>query len=182
VVKFERLLFFLSTARFSDLTILVKDSKAMEADRAAGRKKVERKVETPFFSPSALNFFGFDRDAVTWNEFFTEWVARPYTNGLRKSHQEIDDRLRVYEPGILPAWNTLYDIFTEIGACEDGVNLLPTKIGYTQRLDDEIAPSAKLITLWRRLRSIAHRERIPSVSIREGSVPAPQARRRRRGG
>jgi hypothetical protein len=182
VVKFERLLFFLSTARFSDLTILVKDKKGMEADRAARRKKVERKVETPFFSPSVLSFFGFDRDAVVWNDFFTEWVARPYTNGLRKSHQEIDDRLRVLDPGILPAWNTLYDIFTEIGTCEDGVNLLPTKIGYTQRLDDEIAPSAKLITLWRRLRLIAHRERIPSVSIREGSVPAPEARRRRRGG
>jgi hypothetical protein len=74
VVKFERLLFLLSTARFSDLTILVKDKKAMEADQAAGRKKVERKVETPFFSPSVLNFFGFDRDAATWNEFFTEWV------------------------------------------------------------------------------------------------------------
>jgi len=123
-----------------------------------------------------------DRDSVAWSEFFTEWVARPYTNGLRKTHERIDDRLRVYDPGILPAWNTLYDIFTEIGACEDGVNLLPTKIGYTQRLDDEIAPSAKLITLWRQLRVIAHRERIPSVSIREGYVQAPEARRRRRGG
>nr|QDH89142.1 MAG: hypothetical protein H2Bulk3671919_000002 [Mitovirus sp.] len=101
---------------------------------------------------------------------------------MRKTHEAIDDRLRVYEPGILPAWNTLYDIFTEIGACEDGVNLLPTKVGYTQRNDDEITPSAKLITLWRRLRVIAHRERISSVSVREGYVDAPQARRRRRGG
>jgi hypothetical protein len=182
VVKFERLLFHLSTARMTDLTIKVKPEVDPSEAKTAGRKKSREMVEKPFFSPSALEFFGMDRDSVIWNDFFTEWVARPYTNGLRKSHEAIDDRLRVYEPGILPAWNTLYDIFTEIGACEEGVNLLPVKIGYTQRLNDEITPSAKLITLWRQLRNIAHRERIPSVSIRVGHVPAPEARRRRRGG
>jgi hypothetical protein len=183
VVKFERLLFLLSTARFSDLTILVEDKESKAQDTAtAGKKKAKKMVEKPFFAPSVKEFFGFDRNEEVWNEFFIEWVARPYTNTLRKAHQEIDDRLRVYDPGILPAWNTLYDIFTEIGACEDGVNLLPIKIGYTQRLNDEITPSAKLITLWRQLRKIARRERISSVSIREGFVPEPVARRRRAGG
>lgn len=182
VVKFERLLLHLSTARMTDLTVLKRDKKAEAEALAAGRKNQKIMAESPFFEESVKEFFGMDRDSTIWNEFFTEWVARPYTNGLRKTHEAIDDRLRVYEPGILPAWNTLYDVFTEIGACEDGVNLLPTKIGYTQRLDDEITPSAKLITLWRRLRSIAHRERIPSVSIRVGNVPEPVARRRRRGG
>jgi hypothetical protein len=182
VVKFERLLFTLSMSRFSDLTVLVEDKTGDGGRPTAGAKKAKKMVERPFFAPSVKEFFGFDRDVETWNEFFTEWVARPYTNTLRKAHQEIDDRLRVYEPGILPAWNTLYDIFTEIGACEDGVNLLPIKIGYTQRLNDEITPSAKLITLWRQLRKIARRERISSVSVREGFVPEPQARRRRAGG
>jgi hypothetical protein len=182
VVKFEQLLFFLSTARMTDLTVLKRDKKLEAEALAAGEKNPKIMTESPFFVESVKEFFGMDRDSTIWNEFFTEWVARPYTNGLRKTHEAIDDRLRVYEPGILPAWNTLYDIFTEIGACEEGVNLLPTKIGYTQRLDDEITPSAKLITLWRQLRKIAHRERIPSVSIREGSVPEPMARRRRRGG
>jgi hypothetical protein len=183
VVKFERLLFLLSTARFSDLTIQVEDKESeAQGTATAGKKKAKKMVEKPFFAPSVKEFFGFDRNEEVWNEFFTEWVARPYTNTLRKSHQEIDDRLRVYDPGILPAWNTLYDIFKEIGACEDGVNLLPIKIGYTQRLNDEITPSAKLITLWRQLRKIARRERISSVSIREGFVPEPVARRRRAGG
>jgi hypothetical protein len=184
VVKFERLLFALSMARFSDLTLLVEDkeSPGPGTKSTAKAKKRVAMVERPFFSKSVLEFFGFDRNAEAWNEFFTEWVARPYTNGLRKTHEQIDDRLRVYEPGILPAWNTLYDIFAEIGACEDGVNLLPSKIGYTQRLNDEITPSAKLITLWRQLRKVARRERISSVSIREGYVDAPVARRRRRGG
>jgi hypothetical protein len=170
-------------AHYTDLTIWRKPAQGEKYDPSTARGKgAELKIEKSFFAPSVKEFFGMDRDPVIWNEFFTEWVARPYTNGLRKSHERIDDRLRVYEPGILPAWNTLYDIFTEIAACEEGVNLLPTKVGYTQRLDDEIAPSAKLITLWRRLRVIAHRERISSVSIREGYVDAPQARRRRRGG
>jgi len=183
VVKFERLLFLLSTALFTDLTVWRKPRQGEEYDPSTARGKgAELKIERSFFAPSVKEFFGMDRDSVVWNDFFTEWVARPYTNGLRKTHEAIDDRLRVYEPGILPAWNTLYDIFTEIGACEDGVNLLPTKVGYTQRNDDEITPSAKLITLWRRLRVIAHRERISSVSVREGYVDAPQARRRRRGG
>jgi hypothetical protein len=183
VVKFERLLFSLSMAHFTDLTVWRKPAQGEKYDASTARGKgSELKIEKSFFAPSVKEFFGMDRDSVVWNEFFTEWVARPYTNGLRKAHERIDDRLRVYEPGILPAWNMLYDIFTEIAACEEGVNLLPTKVGYTQRLDDEIAPSAKLITLWRRLRVIAHRERISSVSIREGYVDAPQARRRRRGG
>jgi hypothetical protein len=183
VVKFERLLFHLSTALYTDLTIWVKPRQGDKYDTSTARGKgAELRIEKSFFASSVKEFFGMDRDPVIWNEFFTEWVARPYTNGLRKAHERIDDRLRVYEPGILPAWDTLYDIFTEIGACEEGVNLLPTKIGYTQRLDDEITPSAKLITLWRRLRVIAHRERISSVSVREGYVDAPMARRRRRGG
>jgi hypothetical protein len=183
VVKFERLLFFLSMTHFTDLTVWRKPVQGEKYDPSTARGKgSELKIEKSFFAPSVKEFFGMDRDSVAWNEFFTEWVARPYTNGLRKAHERIDDRLRVYEPGILPAWNTLYDIFTEIAACEEGVNLLPTKVGYTQRLDDEVAPSAKLITLWRRLRVIAHRERISSVSIRKGYVDAPQARRRRRGG
>jgi hypothetical protein len=183
VVKFERLLFSLSMAAFTDLTVWRKPKQGEKYDPSTARGKGgELKIEKSFFPPSVKEFFGMDRDSVLWNEFFTEWVARPYTNGLRKAHERIDDRLRVYDPGILPAWNTLYDIFTEIGTCEEGVNLLPTKIGYSQRIDDEITPSAKLITLWRRLRVIAHRERISSVSMREGYVDAPVARRRRRGG
>jgi hypothetical protein len=185
VVRFEQLLFALSQSRYSDLTLLkeTEESKEMRSKATAGMKKPRKKLEeTPFFSESVKEFFGFDRNEEAWNEFFTEWVARPYTNGLRKTHEQIDDRLRVYDPGILPAWNSLYEIFTEIGTCEDGVNLLPSKIGWTQRLDDEKAPSAKLITLWRQLRKIARRERISSVSVRAGFVPEPVARRRRRGG
>jgi hypothetical protein len=179
VEKFERLLYSLSTARYSDLTVRVK-AKGDEKNgkRAAGNTNAEKK----FFSESNLELFGFDKDKTLWNEFFTEWIARPFTDGLRKPHEVIDDRLRVLDPSILPAWHTLYDLFKELGTCEEGVNILPNKVEYAYRLDDEKAPSAKLITLWRQLRKIARRERIVSVSIREGSVSEPVARRRRRGG
>jgi len=180
VVKFERLLYDLSTARYSDLTIRVKAKGDVKSgERAAGHTKTE---ERKFFGESNVKFFGFDRDDTLWNEFFTEWIARPFTNGLRKPHEVIDDRLRVLDPSILPAWHTLYDLFKELGTCEEGVNTLPNKVEYAYRLEDDKAPSARLITLWRQLRKIARRERIVSVSIREGFVNAPQARRRRRGG
>jgi hypothetical protein len=179
VAKFERLLYTLSTARYSDLTIRIKPRGSGGAQPTAKGTKLE---EVKFFSESNMKFFGFDRDIVLWNEFFTEWIARPFTDGLRKPHEVIDDRLRVLDPSILPAWNTLYDLFKEIGTCEEGVNILPNKVEYAYRLDDEKAPSARLITLWRQLRKIARRERIVSVSMRPGYVNAPVARRRRRGG
>jgi hypothetical protein len=178
--KFEQLLYVLSTPNYAELKVRVK-SKDHEAKDKVTAKRAQL-VEKPFFSDQTKKFFGFDRNVVEWNEFFVEWVARPYTNSLRKPHEVIDDRLRVLDPSILPAWGTLYELFKEIGTCEEGVNILPNKVEYAYRLDDEKAPSAKLITLWRQLRKIARRERISSVSIREGYEAAPEARRRRRGG
>lgn len=197
LVKFERLLYVLSTAKYLELKVKVKDrtaekSAAPESAIAgsigeaptAGRAKPKKVplVERDFFASVTKTFFGMDINPVLWNEFFTEWVARPYTNSLRKPHEVIDDRLRVLDPDVLPTWSTLTELFEEIGTCEEGVNTLPNKVEYAYRLDDEKAPSAKLITLWRQLKRIARLERTPSVSIRVGFEPAPKVRRRRRGG
>jgi len=165
---------------YVDLKIRVK-SKLEDAKNKATAKGAAWE-EKKFFSQETQNFFDFGRTAVGWNEFFVEWVARPFSNRLRKSFEEIDDRLRVLDPNILPTWSSLYELFKELGASEEGVNLLPSKVEYAYRLDDEKAPSAKLITLWRQLRKIARRERISSVSVREGYVAGPVAKRRRRGG
>jgi len=179
--KFGGLLYYLSVPTFVDLKVRVK-SEDKDAKNKATAKSANAWVEKDFFSGATKEFFGMGTEATTWNEFFVEWVARPYSNRLRKSFEEIDDRLRVLDPSILPAWSTLYELFTELGTSEEGVNLLPQKVEYAYRLNDEKAPSAKLITLWRQLRKIARRERISSVSIREGYEAAPVARRRRRGG
>lgn len=185
LVRFERLLYVLSMPNFSDLKIKVKEKSEAKIGLDAKNKATAKRaklVEKPFFTKGSASFFGFDRNVELWNEFFIEWVARPFTNGLRKTHEKIDDRLRVLDPNILPTWDTLYGLFTEIGTYEGEINRLPNKVEYAYRLDDEKAPSAKLITLWRQLRKIARRERISSVSIREGYVEPPYATRRRRGG
>lgn len=185
LVRFERLLYVLSMPNYAELKIKVKEKSETEIGSEAKDKATAKRaklVEKKFFTEGSASFFGFDRDVTLWNEFFIEWVARPFTNGLRKTHEKIDDRLRVLDPNILPAWDTLYGLFTEIGTYEGEINRLPNKVEYAYRLDDEKAPSAKLITLWRQLRKIARRERILSVSIREGYVNAPEAPRRRRGG
>jgi len=178
--RFGGLLYYLSMPTYVDLKIRVK-SKLEDAKNKATAKGAAWE-EKKFFSQETQNFFDFGRTAVGWNEFFVEWVARPFSNRLRKSYEEIDDRLRVLDPNILPTWSSLYELFKELGASEEGVNLLPSKVEYAYRLDDEKAPSAKLITLWRQLRKIARRERISSVSVREGYVAGPVAKRRRRGG
>jgi hypothetical protein len=185
--KFERLLYLLSTPKFSELKIMVTVKAetvvgSEENNKGTAKRRAPKKEERSFFLQSVREFFGIDSNAETWDSFFVEWVARPFSNRLRKSFEKIDDRLRVLDPNILPTWDTLYELFTEIGTCEEGVNLLPSKVEYAYRLDDEKAPSAKLITLWRQLRKIARRERISSVSVREGYVARPMARRRRRGG
>jgi len=177
--RFGNLLYYLSMPRFVDLKIRVKTKVEGAKKAAAGSAKFEEK---PYFSDQVKDTLALGRNATEWNEFFIEWVAQPFSNRLRKSFEVIDDRLRVLDPNILPTWATLYELFKELGTCEEGVNLLPSKVEYAYRLDDEKAPSAKLITLWRQLRKIARRERISSVSIREGYVEGPVARRRRRGG
>jgi len=164
---------------YVDLKIRVKAKIENTEKATAGSARFE---EVPYFSEAVKETLALGRNATEWNEFFTEWVAQPFSNKLRKSFEEIDDRLRVLDPSILPTWSTLYELFKELGTCEEGVNLLPSKVEYAYRLDDEKAPSAKLITLWRQLRKIARRERISSVSIREGYVKGPEAVRRRRGG
>jgi hypothetical protein len=183
MVKFERLLFDLSMVKYVNLEIEVKNPDLKRDDLStAERAKLPKMVKRPFFSTSVKEFFGMEGSSVLWNEFFIEWVARPFTNTLRKAHERIDDRLRVLDPGILPSWSHLGDIWAEVGDCEDGVNLLPTKVEYAYRLDDEKAPSARLITLWRQLRSKASREVASKGDLRFGFEAAPKARRRRRGG
>jgi len=182
LVTFEQLLFGLSMARYVDLEIEAKEPQSEEKGMpTAGRASTKEMVRKPFFSTSTKEFFGME-NSVPWNEFFVEWVATPFTNGLRKVHERIDDRLRVLSPGILPSWSHLGDLWVEVGDYEDGVNLLPTKVEYAYRLDDEKAPSARLITLWRQLRSKARREVASKGDLRRGFVFAVKPRRRRRGG
>jgi hypothetical protein len=168
----------------TELTVMVPE-KGPEPDalpKTGTASKKKRLVETPFFSEGTKRFFGMVENPTIWNEFFVEWVCYPFTQRLRRAFMEIDDRLRVLDPSILPQWSRLEEVWTGVGACEDGVSLLPTKVEYAYRLDDEKAPSARLITEWRQLKKIASREARPESNVQAGYVDAPKARRRRRGG
>jgi hypothetical protein len=113
--------------------------------------------------------------------FFTEWISYPFTEKLRKVFRSIDDTLRVLDPGIQPHWELLDELWSMIFDADEGQSALPTQIDYFTRENDEVAPSTRLVTLWKELRSIVARRGVTSGGISTSRVEAAQPRRRRAG-
>jgi hypothetical protein len=118
---------------------------------------------------------------AAWNIFFTEWISYPFTEKLRKVFRSIDDTLRVLDPGIQPRWELLDELWSMIFDADEGQSALPTQIDYFTRENDEVAPSTRLVTLWRELRAIVARRGVTSEGISTSRVEAAEPRRRRAG-
>jgi hypothetical protein len=178
ILKVDRLLYAVSTFRFTDAEYTPRKGKGGAAAR--GPKSEEPRKR--FFGKGAEETFGITEKSVMWNEFFTEWVVRPFSISLRRGFEKIDDTLRVLDPKILPTWVSLAEIWDKVLDAECELNSLPTRVEFALRETVEIAPSTRLINLWRKLRRIARREASPNTNLRAGFRVAPEARRRRRGG
>jgi len=122
---------------------------------------------------------GLDVHRDVWSTLFTEWVAYPFTLRLRKVLERADERLQTLDPKAQPQWEKLDELWTEVFELEEGIATLPSKIDYLDRETDEIAPSARLIALWTKLRSIGARGANPPVDLTDRILFAASPRRRR---
>lgn len=181
LLKVDRALYSASTFRFSDATYEPRKGKG---GAAAGRVRSRKEDLTrkSFWEGAAGEFFGITEKSVMWNEFFLEWVVRPFSITFRRGFEKIDDTLRVLDPKILPSWTVLDGLWRTVLDAEGELNALPTRVEYALRETVEVSPSTRLISMWRKLRVLARRESRPATSLRAGFVDAPKARRRRRGG
>jgi len=179
MVGIDRLLYLLSTYRYTDSTFLKKGKPHLGKTAGSIGAGTER---VSFFSARTIEFFDLERNSVLYNEFFGEWVMRPLTTRIRSTFERIDDILRVLDPNIQPTWSRLDDVWRQVFEAEDGVNSLPSKLEVPLRENEELPTSTRLVTLWRALRRLANRETKPSFDLRAGFRVAPKARRRRRGG
>jgi len=184
LVSFDKLQYSIATLRFTDVTF---KSKPKGGDRKGSKDRRRGKDEETsgrkkFWSEGADEFFGITEQSVMWNEFFSEWIIRKFSETLRARFEKIDDVLRVLDPNILPDWRMLEDVWKQVFEAEEGVNSLPSSFEIALRENEELPTSTRLITLWRALRQKATRERAPSVTLTTDLRLRPEARRRRRGG
>jgi hypothetical protein len=176
-VRFERTLYQANHVRYSDATHRVQKTVELPNGR-----KVRQSKDKAVFGPVARELLALDSHSVQWNSFFTEWVAYPYCSRLRKAFEKIDDVLRVLHPHVLPEWSSLDEIWTQVFEADEGQSALPTRVDYFTRETDEAAPSTRLVTLWRKLRTVvSHREK-PIFQPSNTIIWGPKPHRRRRGG
>jgi hypothetical protein len=180
LLKVDKTLYSASTFRFTDATF---EKRKGKGGAAAGRVRRGEELErVPFFKGTADEFFGITEKSVMWNEFFLEWIVRPFSITFRRGFEKVDDTLRVLDPKILPSWARLEELWKEVLDTEAGLSALPSRVEFALRETVELSPSTRLIGVWRKLRTLALREALPATSLRAGFSAAPEARRRRRGG
>jgi len=191
LVGFDKTLYRASETKFSEITVKVpRKGDTSTAAHAEGKGPPSNKVleEVSFFR-SSKDLFGLDAPvgaispaALMMNDFFREWVAYPFSQRLRRMFEKIDDVLRVLDPNIQPEWRVLDEVWTQVTENEEGVDALPSTVDYAQREDVEINTSTRIINLWKSLRRVASARSAQHLNVRAGSVEAPKARRRRKGG
>jgi len=187
--RFTHTLYLASECQYIDITVKNRErglnssfkvqgngAGAPDATATKGRGLTSRKSP---WSASTVETLGLDVHRDVWAQFFTDWVAYPFTKRLRGVLERADERLQVLQPKSQPQWDRLDELWTEIFETEESIAALPSRIDYLDRETDEVAPSSRLITLWTKLRSIAARRTVPPVELTDRLVfPAPPRRRR----
>lgn len=177
MAKVSRLMGDASRVRMEEITFVKKVS-LPDGSTAARPRKSASEVRN-FWSSSAREFLLFETLGPRWDEFFREWVGRPYADRIRPRFIEIDDILRTYDAKVQPTWSDLGDVWKQVLEMESGVNSLPSKLEWANREDEDLVPSTRLITLWKALRKVATRDVLPSSSLSASFFDAPRARRGR---
>jgi hypothetical protein len=151
------------------------------------RKAKELKA---FWSEANADFFGLGLETESTDKGFVgpvldkfvgEWISYPHTIDLRRRFEIVDQTLRVLDPKVLPAWSSIEELWLEVVEADEGIASLPTQVEFVSRENEVLAPSTRLITMWRRLRALANRDTRPAVNVRTGFSSRTPPRWRRPG-
>lgn len=186
--KISKMLFEVTTFSVTEATY---PKKVKEAEGAGGAlasgtsrspdlaESKTDKAREPFFSESLVEFWNLEVLGPQLNEFFKEWITYPYQLKLRRRFEKIDDTLRVLDPGILPEWGGLEELWKQVVEAEEGIDSLPSVVEMVSRENDAKPPSTSLINLWKRLRTLATSESKPFTDVRAGFSVRRMPKRRR---
>jgi len=182
--RFTRTLHLASECQFADLTVKVRErgvKSSFESQRrgASVPGVTAAKGRRSPWGSWVVETLGLDVHRDVWAEFFTTWVAFPFTSRLRKVLERADERLQVLDPKRQPQWDRLDELWAEVFETEESIAALPSRIDYLDRETDEVAPSSRIITLWTKLRSIGARRAVPIVDPTSRLVDEAPPRRRR---
>jgi hypothetical protein len=147
-------------------------------------------VERAFWSEGNADFFGLGLELESTDKgflgpvldkFVGEWICYPHTIDLRRRFEIVDQTLRVLDPKSLPLWSSIEELWLEVVEADEGITSLPTQVEFVSRENEVLAPSTRLITMWRRLRALANRDTRPQVNVGTGFSARTPPRWRRPG-
>lgn len=115
-----------------------------------------------------------------FNDFFREWVARPYHDGLRRQVKLADEVLRQHDPYHLPEWKALDELWTELFGYKRDASGFPTRVAILSRKNDEITirEGGRTLALWLKLRRILRSKASVLLTLASQTRTWPKATRR----
>jgi hypothetical protein len=116
-----------------------------------------------------------------FNDFFTEWVMRPYHKDLWDRKVKINDKIRILDPTIIPKWENLDALWTELFQYNSDGSSLPKSVQVLSRVNEiagELLDGGRIIRLWLKLRKIVQSGNPVTQSLVTQTRPWPQAKRR----
>lgn len=130
-------------------------------------------------SPTSLtNIF----DIGEFNNFFQEWVTRPYHTKLYEQVGKANDALRVHDPYSIPKSSDLEALWRDLFVYNGDASAFPKNVEVLRRSKDldvpELIDGGRLLRLWVRLRKIVRSNLMVTLSPVSQTRPWPKATRR----
>jgi hypothetical protein len=115
-----------------------------------------------------------------FNDFFLEWVVRPYHDGLYARVKKAASVVRQLNPYILTEWKALDSLWSEVFQYKSEASGFPTRVQVLSRKNDEIElrEGGRTLQLWLTLRRIVKSQASASIDLASQTRAQPQAERR----
>jgi hypothetical protein len=115
-----------------------------------------------------------------FNDFFLEWVARPYHDKLWNRVKKVDGMLREHSPYILPSWKDLDALWKELFEYNSESGSFPTRAQLLSRKNDDISvrEGGRILRLWIKLRRIVRSGTSVTLNLAASTRTWPKAMRR----
>jgi hypothetical protein len=115
-----------------------------------------------------------------FNDFFLEWVVRPYHDGLYARVKKAASVVRQLDPYILPEWKALDSLWSDVFQYKSDVSGFPTRAQVLSRKNDDIAleEGGRVLRLWLILRRIVRSQASATENLASQTREWPKAARR----
>ena len=115
-----------------------------------------------------------------FNDFFLEWVARPFHDQLRARVKKVDEVIRQYDPYTLPTWKALGDLWSDCFQYKSEALSFPRWVQMLSRQNDDISlrEGGRVLLLWLKLRKLSKSNAPRELNLATQTRTWPKAARR----